>query len=59
MADVEMQDAAADTTASKTKTVSKAAKPGAADAADSKKRFEVKKVGLLGGEAIYRQLMWL
>lgn len=42
MADVEMQDA---TAPSKSKVLSKAGKPGAADAAgDSKKKFEVKKV---------------
>jgi len=45
MADVEMQDAAADTALTKNKTSSKVAKGGAADTAgDSKKRFEVKKV---------------
>lgn len=54
MADVEMQDATADATSSKTKTVSKTAKAGAADAADSKKRFEVKKVRSLGGDALQR-----
>lgn len=44
MADVEMQDASADAASSKVKAVAKTAKAGAADAADSKKRFEVKKV---------------
>lgn len=53
MADVEMQDATNDTVTSKAKAVSKAAKPGAADAADNKKRFEVKKVRLLGGRHRY------
>lgn len=56
MADVEMQDAAADATSSKTKAVSKAAKPGAADTADSKKRFEVKKVYLFDGKNAETQL---
>lgn len=42
MADVEMQDA---TAPAKSKVLSKAGKPGAAEAAgDSKKKFEVKKV---------------
>lgn len=45
MADVEMQDAAADAAAAKTKSVVPASKQGAADATDSKKKFEVKKVG--------------
>jgi len=45
MADVEMQDAAADTVASKSKSVVKPNKTGAVDATDSKKKFEVKKVG--------------
>lgn len=45
MADVEMQDATADTTPAKIKVPAKASKSGAADAgADNKKKFEVKKV---------------
>lgn len=42
MADVEMADASAST--EKSKAVVKSSKGGAAEAGDSKKRFEVKKV---------------
>lgn len=45
MADVEMQDAAADTAPAKSKSLAKASKSAVADTgADSKKKFEVKKV---------------